>query len=166
MTIDQIIALTNAGFTKDDILAMSGQTQQMSVQTQQMPVQTQQMPVQTQQMPVQTQQMPVQTQQMPVQTQQMPVQNQQMPVHNQQMPVQNQQMINGYYSYSGYPQNINQNSQQNDVLDALKNLTRSVQNNNVNMMQNQMPKQVTTEDAIASIINPPNYEGLTDGGDK
>ena len=138
MTIDQIIALTNAGFTKDDILAMSGQTQQM----------------------------PVQTQQMPVQTQQMPVQNQQMPVQNQQMPVQNQQMINGYYSYSGYPQNINQNSQQNDVLDALKNLTRSVQNNNVNMMQNQMPKQVTTEDAIASIINPPNYEGLTDGGNK
>jgi hypothetical protein len=138
MTIDQIIALTNAGFTKDDILAMSGQTQQM----------------------------PVQTQQMPVQTQQMPVQNQQMPVQNQQMPVQNQQMINGYYSYSGYPQNINQNSQQNDVLDALKNLTRSVQNNNVNMMQNQMPKQVTTEDAIASIINPPNYEWLTDGGNK
>ena len=159
MTIDQIIALTNAGFTKDDILAMSGQSQQMSVQTQQMPVQTQQMPVQTQQMPVQTQQMPVQTQQMPVQ-------NQQMPVQNQQMPVQNQQMINGYYSYSGYPQNINQNSQQNDVLDALKNLTRSVQNNNVNMMQNQMPKQVTTEDAIASIINPPNYEGLTDGRNK
>ena len=145
MTIDQIIALTNAGFTKDDILAMSGQTQQMPVQTQQMPVQTQQMPVQAQQMPVQTQQMPVQ---------------------NQQMPVQNQQMINGYYSYSGYPQNINQNSQQNDVLDALKNLTRSVHNNNVNMMQNQMPKQVTTEDAIASIINPPNYDGLADGRNK
>ena len=110
MTIEQIITLTQAGFTKDDIIAMSGQ--------------------------------------------------------NQQMPVQNQQMINGYYSYSGYPQNINQNSQQNDVLDALKNLTRSVQNNNVNMMQNQMPKQVTTEDAIASIINPPNYEGLTDGRNK
>ena len=138
MTIEQIITLTQAGFTKDDIIAMSGQNQQM----------------------------PVQTQQMPVQTQQMPVQNQQMPVQNQQMPVQNQQMINGYYSYSGYPQNINQNSQQNDVIDALKNLTRSVQNNNVNMMQNQMPKQVTTEDAIASIINPPNYEGLTDGRNK
>ena len=115
MTIEQIITLTQAGFTKDDIFAMSGQ---------------------------------------------MPVQNQQM-----QTPPYNQ-MINGYYSYSGYPQNINQNSQQNDVLDALKNLTRSVQNNNVNMMQNQMPKQVTTEDAIASIINPPNYEGLTDGRDK
>ena len=130
MTIEQIITLTQAGFTKDDIIAMSGQNQQM-----------------------------------PVQNQQMPVQNQQMPVQNQQMqtpPPPHQQMINGYYAYSGYPQN----SQQNDVLDALKNLTRSVQNNNVNMMQNQMPKQVTTEDAIASIINPPNYEGLTDGRNK
>ena len=159
MTIEQIIALTTAGFTKDDILAMNGQTQQMPVQTQQMPVQNQQMPVQTQQMPVQTQQMPVQTHQNPAQTQQIPVQTQQIPVQVQQMP-------NGYYAYSGYTQNMNQNSQQNDVLDALKNLTRSVQNNNVNMMQNQMPKQVTTEDAIASIINPPNYEGLTDGRDK
>ena len=143
MTIEQIITLTQAGFTRDDIIAMSGQNQQMPVQNQQMPVQNQQMPVQNQQMPVQTQQMPVQTQQMPVQNQQM-----QTPPY--------QQMINGYP----------QNSQQNDVLDALKNLTRSVQNNNVNMMQNQMPKQVTTEDAIASIINPPNYEGLTDGRNK
>ena len=143
MTIEQIIELTKAGFTKDDIFAMSRQSQQMPVQTQQMPVQTQQMPVQAQ-------------------TQQMPAQ--QMPA--QQMPAQTQQMLNGYYAYSGYPQNINQNSQQNDVLDALKNLTRTVQSNNVNMMQNQIPKQVTTEDAIASIINPPNYEGLTDGGNK
>ena len=125
MTIEQIITLTQAGFTKDDIIAMSGKNQQMPVQNQQMPVQNQQM---------------------------------QTPPH--------QQMINGYYAYSGYPQNSQQNSQQNDVLDALKNLTRSVQNNNVNMMQNQMPKQVTTEDAIASIINPPNYEGLTDGRNK
>ena len=137
MTIGQIITLTQAGFTKDDIIAMCGQGQQMPVQSQQMPVQNQQMPVQDKQMPVQNQQM-------------------QAPPY--------QQMVNGYYSYSGYPQNINQDPRQNDVLDALKNLTRSVQNNNVNMMQNQMPKQVTTEDAIASIINPPNYEGLTDGG--
>lgn len=137
MTIEQIIALTQAGFTKDDIIAMSVQTQHMPVQTQKMPVQTQQMQT--------PQQIPVQTQQMPVQT---------------------QQMLNGYYAHSAYPQNINQQSQQNDVLDALKNLTRSVQSNNVNMMQNQVPKQVTTEDAIASIINPPNYEGLTDGGNK
>lgn len=130
MKIEDIIALSNAGFTKNDIMAMCGQNQ----------------------------------------NQQMLVQNQQMPVQNQQMPVQNQQMQNAYYAYSGYPQNMNQQSQQiseqNDVLSALRNLTRSVQSNNVNMMQNQMPKQVTTEDAIASIINPPNYEGLTEGGMK
>ena len=136
MKIEDIIALSNAGFSKYDILEMVNQNQQMHVQNQQMPVQ-----------------------------------NQQIPVQNQQMPVQNMsQMLNGYYAYSGYPQNMNQQSQQisdqNDVLSALRNLTRSVQSNNVNMMQNQMPKQVTTEDAIASIINPPNYEGLTDGGVK
>ena len=120
MTIEQIIALTQAGFTKYDILEMVSQ-------------------------------------------------NQQIPAQNQQMPVQNQHIRNPYY-YNGYPQNMNQQSQQiseqNDVLSALRNLTRSVQSNNVNMMQNQMPKQVTTEDAIASIINPPNYEGLTEGGMK
>ena len=114
MKMEDIIALSNAGFTKYDILEMVNQ--------------------------------------------------------NQQMPVQNQQMQNPYYAYSGYPQNMNQQSQQiseqNDVLSALRNRTRSVHSNNVNMMQNQMPKQVTTEDAIASIINPPNYEGLTDGGVK
>ena len=144
MKLEQIIALTQAGLTKNDILAMCGQTQQM---------------------PVQTQQMPVQNQQMPVQNQQMPVQNLQMPVQNLQMQTQTQHMPNGYYAYSGYPKS-QQISDQNDVLSALKNLTRTVQSNNVNMMQNQMPKQVTTDDAIASIINPPNYEGLTDGGNK
>ena len=132
MKLEHIIALTQAGFTKNDILAMCGQNQQMPVQSQQMPVQSQQI----------------------------------------QTPPQQpyQQMPNGFYSHSGYTQNINQQSpqinDQNDVLSALKNLTRTVQSNNINMMQNQMPKQVTTEDAIASIINPPNYEGLTDGGDK
>ena len=135
MTIEQIIALTQAGFTKNDIIAMCGQNQQM-----------------------------------PVQNQQMPVQNQNMPVQTPQMQLQTPQMQNTYYAYNGYPQNINQQSQQisdqNDVLSALRNLTRSVQSNNVNMMQNQMPKQATTEDAIASIINPPNYEGLNDGGVK
>ena len=151
MKIEDIIALSNAGFTKNDIMAMCGQNQ-------------------NQQIPAHNQQMPVQNQQIPVQNQQIPVQNQQMQVQNQQMQVQNQQMPNAYYSYGGYNQTINQQSQQiseqNDVLSALRNLTRSVQSNNVNMMQNQMPKQVTTEDAIASIINPPNYEGLTDGGVK
>ena len=144
MKMEDIIALSNAGFTKNDIMAMCGQNQ--------------------------NQQIPVQNQQIPVQNQQIPVQNPQIPVQNPQIPVQNQQMPNAYYSYGGYNQTINQQSQQiseqNDVLSALRNLTRSVQSNNVNMMQNQMPKQVTTEDAIASIINPPNYEGLTDGGVK
>ena len=137
MKIEDIIALSNAGFTKNDIMAMCGQNQNP---------------------------------QMPVQNQQIPVQNPQIPVQNPQIPVQNPQMPNAYYSYGGYNQTINQKSQQiseqNDVLSALRNLTRSVQSNNVNMMQNQMPKQSTTEDAIASIINPPNYEGLTDGGVK
>lgn len=67
-----------------------------------------------------------------------------------------------------YPQTqqIQQISEQNDVLSALKSLTSAVQSNNVNLMQNTVPKQVTTEDTIASIINPPNYEGLTVGGEK
>ena len=62
-------------------------------------------------------------------------------------------------------QQARQIGDQNDVLSALKSLTSAVQSNNVNMMQNAVPKQVTTEDAIASIINPPNYEGLN-GGEK
>lgn len=65
-----------------------------------------------------------------------------------------------------YPQTQEQQArqigEQNDVLSALKSLTSAVQSNNVNLMQNVVPKQVTTEDAIASIINPPNYEGLTE----
>ena len=68
-----------------------------------------------------------------------------------------------------YPQTQTQQARQigdkNDVLSALKSLTSAVQSNNVNLMQNAVPNQVTTEDAIASIINPPNYEGLT-GGEK
>ena len=148
MTIEQLITLTQAGFSKYDILEMISNNQ-MQMPMQHMP--TQQMP--TQQMP--TQQMPMQQ----IPTQKMPMQQ-----------MQQTHMNTGFYSNSNYPQNINQQSQQiseqNDVLSALKNLTRSVQSNNINMMQNQVPKQVTTEDAIASIINPPNYEGLSDGGVK
>jgi len=150
MTIEQIIALTQAGFSKNDILEMISNNQMQQMPTQKMPMQ--QMPMQQMAM----QQIP--TQQMPMQ--QMPMQT----------PAHQMNMNTGFYSNSNYPQNINQQSQQiseqNDVLNALKNLTRSVQSNNINMMQNQMPKQVTTEDAIASIINPPNYEGLNDGGVK
>lgn len=65
-----------------------------------------------------------------------------------------------------YPQTqAQQIGDQNDVMSALKSLTSAVQSNNVNLMQNAVPKQVTTDEAIASIINPPNYEGLT-GGEK
>ena len=80
-----------------------------------------------------------------------------------------QQFPQGYpqAQAQAYPQTqqIQQISEQNDVLNALKSLTSAVQSNNVNLMQNTVPKQVTTEDAIASIINPPNYDGLT-GGEK
>ena len=82
-----------------------------------------------------------------------------------------QQFPQGYpqTQEQAYPQTQTQHarqiSDQNDVLSALKSLTSAVQNNNVNLMQNAVPKHVTTEDAIASIINPPNYEGLT-GGEK
>ena len=65
----------------------------------------------------------------------------------------------------GYAQQARQIGDHNDVLSALKSLTSAVQSNNVNLMQNAVPKQVTTEEAIASIINPPTYEGLQ-GGDK
>ena len=105
MTLDNLIALITAGFTKDEILTMSGTATQRAPQPQ------------------------PQAQAYP-QTQQ-----------------------------------IQQISEQNDVLNALKSLTSAVQSNNVNLMQNAVPKQATTEEAIASIINPPNYEGLT-GGEK
>ena len=105
MTLDDLITLITAGFTKDEILTMSGTAPQRAPQPQPQP--------------------------------------------------------------QAYPQTqqIQQISEQNDVLSALKSLTSAVQSNNVNLMQNTVPKQVTTEDAIASIINPPNYDGLT-GGEK
>ena len=104
MTLDNLITLITAGFTKDEILTMSGTATQPQPHPQ--------------------------------------------PQANPQ------------------PQQIQQISEQNDVLSALKSLTSAVQSNNVNLMQNVVPKQVTTEDAIASIINPPNYDGLTGGGEK
>ena len=107
MTLDNIITLITAGFTKDEILTMLGTATQRAPQPQPQP------------------------------------------------------------QPQAYPQTqqIQQISEQNDVLSALKSLTSAVQSNNINLMHNAVPKQVTTEDAIASIINPPNYEGLT-GGEK
>ena len=135
MTLDNLITLITAGFTKEEILTMSGTTTQRAPQPQPQP----------------------QFYPQNYQQSQTPVQGVQGYV--QQFPqTQAQPQL--------YPQaQTQQISDQNDVLSALKNLTSAVQSNNVNLMQNTVPKQVTTEDAIASIINPPNYEGLK-GGEK
>ena len=134
MTLDNLITLITAGFTKDEILTMSG----------------------TQRAPQPQPQPQFYPQNYP--QAQTPVQGVQ--GYAQQFPqAQAQAQL--------YPQ-AQQISDQNDVLSALKSLTSAVYSNNVNLMQNAVPKQVTTEDAIASIINPPNYDGydgLT-GGEK
>ena len=136
MTLDNLITLITAGFTKDEILTMTGTAPQRAPQPQPQPQ-----------------------------------------IYPQSYPQNQGQGLQGYaQGYTPvypqaqlYPQTqehqARQIGDQNDVLSALKSLTSAVQSNNVNLMQNAVPKQVTTEDAIASIINPPNYEGLQ-GGDK
>ena len=142
MTLDNLITLITAGFTKDEILTMSGTATQRAPQPQPQPQFYPQNYHQAQAQGVQgyTQQFPQMFPQVQEQAQPQP---------------------------QAYPQTqqIQQISEQNDVLSALKSLTSAVQSNNINLMQNTVPKPVTTEDAIASIINPPNYEGLT-GGEK
>ena len=140
MTLDNLITLISAGFTKDEILTMLGTNTQRAPQPQPQP---------------------------------------QPQFYPQNYPQAQAQGVQGYAQQfpqaqtqaqaQAYPQTLTQQarqtSDQNDVLSALKSLTSAVQGNNINLMQNAVPKQVTTEDAIASIINPPNYEGLT-GGEK
>ena len=144
MTLDNLITLITAGFTKEEILTMSGTATQRAPQPQPQP---------------QPQFYP---QFYPQNYQQTPVQGVQ--GYTQQFPQAQTQA-----QAQAYPQTQTQQARQigdqNDVLSALKSLTSAVQSNNVNLMQNAVPKQVTTEDAIASIINPPNYEGLK-GGEK
>ena len=144
MTLDNLITLISAGFTKDEILTMSGTATQRAPQPQPQP--------QPQFYPQNYQQSQTPVQGVQGYAQQFP---QMFPQPQPQAQAQ------------AYPQTqqIQQISEQNDVLNALKSLTSAVQSNNVNLMQNTVPKQVTTEDAIASIINPPNYDGLT-GGEK
>ena len=136
MTLDNLITLISAGFTKEEILTMSGTATQRAPQTHPQPQPQPQFYGQNFQQGAQG--------------------------YAQQFP----QM---FPQAQAYPQTQTQQARQigdqNDVLSALKSLTSAVQSNNVNLMQNAVPKQVTTEDAIASIINPPNYEGLT-GGEK
>ena len=138
MTLDNLITLITAGFTKDEILTMSCTATQRAPQPQPQP----------QFYPQNYQQ--AQAQGVQGYTQQFP---QMFPQAKEQAYPQTQ------------AQQARQIGDQNDVLSALKSLTSAVQSNNVNLMQNAVPKQVTTEDAIASIINPPNYDGLT-GGEK
>ena len=140
MTLDNLITLISAGFTKDEILTMSGTATQRAPQPQPQP---------------QPQFYPQNYQQS-----QTPVQGVQ---GYAQMFPQPQPQAQAYTQTQA--QQARQIGDQNDVMNALKSLTSAVQSNNVNLMQNTVPKQVTTEDAIASIINPPNYDGLT-GGEK
>ena len=135
MTLDNLITLITAGFTKDEIFTMTGAVTQRAPQPQPQP---------------------------------------QPQLYPHSYPQAQAQGAQGYTQQSVqipqpqlYPQAQTQQARQigdqNDVLSALRNLTSAVQSNNVNLMQNAVPKQVTTEEAIASIINPPNYEGLTGG---
>ena len=142
MTLDNLITLITAGFTKDEILTMSGTATQRAPQPQPQP----------------------QTQ---IPSQFYPQDSAAYQSRQNYMQAYAQQDPQGYAQQNpqGYAQQARQIGDQNDVLSALKSLTSAVQSNNVNLMQNAVPKQVTTEDAIASIINPPNYEGLQ-GGDK
>lgn len=154
MTLDNLITLISAGFTKDEILTMSGTATQRAPQPQPQP-----------QPHPQPQPQP-QPQFYGQNYQQAPVQGVQ--GYAQQFPQMFPQ-AQPQAQPQAYPQTQTQQAgqigDQNDVLSALKSLTSAVQSNNVNLMQNTVPKQVTTEDAIASIINPPNYDGLK-GGEK
>lgn len=144
MTIDNLIALITAGFTKDEILTMSGTVTQRAPQPQPQP--------QPQPHTYNPTQFFSQAQNF---QQGMGAQG-----YTQMYPQAQPQAVPQVQAYpQTQAQQARQIGDQNDVLSALKSLTSAVQSNNVNMMQNAVPKQVTTEDAIASIINPPNYEG-------
>ncbi len=142
MTLDNLIALITAGFTKDEIFTMTGTATQRAPHA------------------YNATQFFSQNQNF---QQGMGAQG-----YTQMYPQAQPQAVPHVQSQA-YPQTQAQQArqigEQNDVLSALKSLTSAVQSNNVNMMQNAVPKPVTTEDAIASIINPPNYEGLN-GGEK
>ena len=133
MEVKDIIALANAGFNYQQIMALAGHAQNPVQMPMQNPVQN---PAPN---PVQ---MPVPN---PVQ---MPVQN---PVPNPvQMPMQNPAqmfMQNPAQMFMQY-----QNPAQPDIMTALRNLTNAVQNNNIaNITQ---PATRTADDIVASIINP------------
>lgn len=153
MTLDNLITLITAGFTKEEILTMSGTATQRAPQPQPQPHPHPHPHPQPHPQP--------QPQPQPQSQPQFYGQNYQQGVQGY---TQQFQQVYPQPQAQVYPQTQEQQARQigdqNDVLSALKSLTSAVQSNNVNLMQNVVPKQVTTEEAIASIINPPNYEGL------
>ena len=119
MTINEIIALANAGFSKDEIMALNTQPQ--------------------------------------------PQPQPQLSPYAQSwgggfQPQGQYQNLTGMY-IPGQTENDGKQASNVDVLNALHGLTAAVQNKNVNITQNHVPKVDTTEDVLASIINP-TYEGL------
>ena len=127
MTINEIIALANAGFSKDEIMALNTQTY--------------------------TQPQPQTSPYIQPQNWGGGFQPQGQYQNISQFP-----NLTGMY-IPGQAENAGKHDSNVDVLNALQGLTAAVQNKNVNMTQNQVPKVDTTEDVLASIINP-TYDGL------
>ena len=141
MTIEQIITLVNAGYTKQEIANMQAPAQvqqapaQVPAQVQQAPAQVQQAPTQV---PAQVQQAPAQVQQAPAQVQQAPAQ---VPAQIQQAPAQVQRTIPN--------QPVNAAGTTDRLLDIIQELQKS--NLKLASSQGGTPAE-TAEDALLSII--------------
>ena len=122
---DDILILAKAGFNAQQIAALNAIGSQMQ------PQQQMQQPQQQMQMQQPQQQMQMQQPQQQMQIQQ--------PQQQMQQPQQMQ------------PQQ--QGATINDVLNSLDGLTKTFQNGF--LLNSQQPKQVTAEDILAEIINPP-----------
>ena len=145
MTINEIIALANAGFSKDEIMALNTQTY---TQPQPQP---------------QPQNLGgnFQPQQQNLGGNFKPQPQNWGGGFQPQGQYQNIAQfpnLTGMY-IPGQAENAGKHDSNVDVLNALQGLTAAVQNKNVNMTQNHVPKVEKTEDVLASIINP-TYEGL------
>jgi hypothetical protein len=123
---DDILILAKAGFNAQQIAALN------AIGSQVQPQQQMQMQQPQQQMQMQQPQQQMQMQQ--------PQQQMQMQQPQQQMQMQQ-------------PQQQQQGATINDVLNSLDGLTKTFQNGF--LLNSQQPKQVTAEDILAEIINPP-----------
>ena len=134
MTIEQIITLVNAGYTKQEIANMQAPAQVQQAPAQ-VPAQVQQAPAQVQQAPTQV---PAQVQQAPAQVQQAPAQ---VPAQIQQAPAQVQRTIPN--------QPVNAAGTTDRLLDIIQELQKS--NLKLASSQGGTPAE-TAEDALLSII--------------